>query len=124
MWGWYCSTNCIEGSKGMFSTIFEGMFSTIFGDTLFFLDDDDEGDKEEEEDEEEEEEEKEEESKDAAINPLIVLSRFLEEAATPSIRVTEENNDLDRETIGLGISLDPTSSFPNAEFKLFSEVWR
>ena len=104
----------------MFSTIFEGMFSTIFGDTLFFLDDDDEGDKEEEEDEEEEEEEEEEESKDAAINPLIVLSRFLEEAATPSIRVTEENNDLDRETIGLGISPDPTSSFPNAKFELFS----
>lgn len=105
----------------MFSTIFEGIISIIFGDTLFFFD----GDKEEEEDEadeeeeEEEEVEEEEESKDAAINPLIVLSRFLDEAATPSIRVTEENNDLVREIIGLGISLDPTSSIFNTEFELF-----
>jgi hypothetical protein len=94
---------------------------------LFFDDGEDEDDEEEDEDEEDEEDEKEEEEEedvleleqanDAATNPLIVLSLFLDDAATPSIRVTEENNDEDLETKGLGMSITPTSALSNTEFE-------
>ena len=121
MWGWYCSTNCIEGSGGK--------SSTLFGIVLLFFEDgeDDDEDEEEEEDDEEEKVEDEEEdvlegehANDAATSPLIVLSLFLDDAATPSIRVTEENNDDDLDTNGRGMSITPTSALSITEYEQFS----
>lgn len=101
---------------------------------LLFFDDgeDDEEEQDEEEEEEDDEDEKEEDekeevdvlegeqAKDAATSPLIVLSLFLDDAATPSIRVTEENNDEDLETNGLCMSITPTSALSNTEYEQFS----
>ena len=90
-------------------------------------DDEDEEDVDEDDDEDEEYDGDEEEdllggeqANDAATNPLIALSLFLDDAATPSIRVTEENNDEDLETIGLGMSITPTSALSNTEYEKLS----
>jgi hypothetical protein len=97
----------------------------LLGMVLLFFDDEDEEDEQEEEVEDEKEEDEEEDvlegqpTNDAATNPLIVLSLFLDDAATPSIRVTEENNDDDRETNGLGISIIPTSALSNTVYEYF-----
>jgi hypothetical protein len=106
----------------------------LLGMVLLFFDDGEDEEEEEEDDEEEEDEEDEkvedekeedeeedvlegEQANDAATSPLIVLSLFLDDAATPSIRVTEENNDEDLETNGLGMSITPTSALSNTEFE-------
>lgn len=104
-----------------------GKFSMLLGIILLFFedgeDDEEEDDEEDAEDEKEEEEEDDEDfldgeqANDAATNPLIVLSLFLDDAATPSMRVTEENKDEDRETNGLGMSITPTSALSNTEFE-------